>query len=130
MKLETVKQKASEKIEELENPESIRTPGRTWTRYPEVSPEESEVSPEIETEGEAEVLKGKEAVEAAGEKLFDAVKYDEDKLTAVHAANLNSIIYIRPEGKASVKITYEDRADTFAHVIVDAEDNSELDLTE
>ena len=130
MKLETVKQKASEKIEELENPESIRTPGRTWTRYPEVSPEESEVSPEIETEGEAEVRTGEEAVEAAGEKLFDAVKYDEDKLTAVHTANLNSVIYIRPEGKASVKITYEDRADTFAHVIVDAEDNSELDLTE
>ncbi len=130
MKLETVRQKASEKIEELDNPESIRTPGRTWTRYPEVSPEESEVEPEIKTEGEVEVLTGDEAVEEAGDKLFDAVKFDEDKLTAVHAANLNSVIYIRPEGEASAKINYEDRADTFAHVVVDAEKNSELDLTE
>lgn len=130
MKLETVRQKASEKIDELDNPESIRTPGRTWTRYPEVSPKESEITPEIETEGEIEVLRGEEAVEEAGDKLFDAVKYDEDKLTAVHAANLNSLIYLRPEGEASVKITYEDEADTFAHVVVDAGENSELDLTE
>lgn len=147
MKLETVKDKASEKIEELDNPESIRTPGRTWTRYPkirdllkadesedsqhpEISPEDNEVEPEIETDGEAKILEDEEAVEAAGEKLFDAVKYDEDKLTAVHAANLNSVIYIRASGQATVKITYEDNADTFAHVIVEAENGSEVTLTE
>lgn len=132
MKLETVKDKASKKIEKLDNPESIRTPGRTWTRYPDISPsqEENEVNPEMEADGEVEVFQGEEAVEAAGEKLFNAVKYDEDKLTAVHAANLNSVVYIKVSGKASVKITYEDRADTFAHVVVDAEENSELALTE
>jgi Fe-S cluster assembly protein SufD len=130
MELKTLKQKASEKIEKLDNPESIRTPGRTWTRYPEVSPESGEIKPEIETEGNVEVLHGEEAVDAAGKKLFDAVKYDEDKLTAVHAANLNSVIYIRTSEQASVKINYEDEADTFAHVVVDAEENSELTLTE
>ncbi len=128
--IQELKSKASEKIEELENPESIRTPGRTWTRYPEVSPEESEVEPRIETEGDVEVLQGEKAVEASGEKLFDAVKFDEDKLTAVHAANLNSVICIKASGQAEVKITYEDEADTFAHVVLDAEENSELNLTE
>jgi Fe-S cluster assembly protein SufD len=130
LRLEKVKEKASEKIEKLENPESIRTPGRTWTRYPEISPEESKVEPKIRTEGEIEILQGEEAVEAAGEKLFNAVKYDEDKLTATHAASLNSIIYIRSSGQASVKISHENEADTFAHVVVDAEENSELTLTE
>ncbi len=130
MKLEKMKKKASEKIEELDNPESIRTPGRTWTRYPEVNPETEEVEPDIETEGEVEIIQGEEAVNEAGEKIFDAVKYDEDKLTAVHAANLNSVIYIKSSGQGSVKITYEDDADTFAHVVVDARENSELTLTE
>lgn len=130
MKLENMKKEASEKIEDLENPESIRTPGRTWTRYPEVSPEESEVEPEIKTEGEIKVLQGEEAAKEAGEKLFDAVKFDEDKLTAVHAANLNSVIYIKASGDAEAKVTYEGKADTFAHVVVDAGKNSELNLTE
>lgn len=130
MKMQEIKHEASEKISDLENPESIRTPGRTWTRYPEVSPESGEVTPEIKTEGELEVLTGEEALEAAGDKAFDAVKYDEDKLTAVHAANLNSLIYIKASGKASAKIVYEDEADTFAHVVVDAGKNSDLTLTE
>ena len=130
MKLEEIKSKASEKIENLETPESIRTPGRTWTRYPEISPNQDEVDPTVESSGDVEILQGEEAVEAAGEKLFDAIKFDEDKLTAVHAANLNSVIYIKTSGEASVKITYEDGADTFAHVVVDARENSELSLTE
>jgi Fe-S cluster assembly protein SufD len=130
MNLEKIKKKSVEELESLEMPESIRTPGRTWTRYPEVGPEPGEVKPEIETEGDVELLQGEEAVEAAGKKLFDAVKYDEDKLTAVHAANLNSVIYIKALGQAEVKITYEDEADSFAHVVVDAEENSELTLTE
>ncbi|PSH02480.1 MAG: hypothetical protein BRC26_00335 [Nanohaloarchaea archaeon QH_8_44_6] len=147
MKMEKIQQKASEKIEELENPESIRTPGRTWTRYPktkdllrtsesedsahpEAKIEKEEVRPETKVEGEVEVLHGEKAVKEAGEKLFDAVKLDEDKLTAVHAANLNSVIYIKASGQASVNIEYVEEADTFAHVVVDAKKNSELELTE
>lgn len=130
MELESMKNEASEKIEKLDNPESIRTPGRTWTRYPEIAPKAEEVDPKIEKEGEVEILQGQEAAKEATEKLFDAVKFDEDKLTAVHAANLNSLIYIKSSGKAEVKITYEERCDTFAHVIVDAGKNSELTLTE
>ncbi|MFB6241399.1 MAG: SufD family Fe-S cluster assembly protein [Candidatus Nanosalina sp.] len=130
MKLDEFKERASNEIEKLDDPESIRTPGRTWTRYPEVTPESGEVKPDLETSGEVEILQGDEAVKAAGEKLFDAVKFDEDRLTAVHAANLSSVIYIKASGKASVKITYEDKADTFAHVVVDAEESSELTLTE
>jgi Fe-S cluster assembly protein SufD len=130
MKLENMKKEASEKIEKLDNPESIRTPGRTWTRYPEISPEENEVEPEIKTDGEIEILRGEEAAKKAGEKLFDAVKFDEDKLTAIHAANLNSLIYIKSSGEAEARITYEDKADSFVHVVVDAGKNSELTLTE
>ncbi|AOV94723.1 hypothetical protein AQV86_02245 [Nanohaloarchaea archaeon SG9] len=130
MTIETIREKASKRIEELENPESIRTPGRTWTRYPEVEADSEEARPETEVEGDAEVLTGEKAVKEAGEKLFDAVKFDEDKLTAVHTANLNSVIYIRASGQASVNIEYKEEADTFAHVVVDAEKNSELELTE
>jgi Fe-S cluster assembly protein SufD len=130
MKLKELRKQASEKIEKLDNPESIRTPGRTWTRYPEIEPEERKIEIEVEASGDVKILQGEEAVEAAGEKLFDAIKYDEDKLTATHTANLNSIIYLKASGKSSVKIIYEEEIDTFAHVLVNAEASSELTLTE
>lgn len=130
MKLEEIKAEASDKVEELENPESIRTPGRTWTRYPEISIQGEDISPEIETEGDLDILEGEEAVKAAGSRLFNAIKYDEDKLTAIHAANLNSLIYIRARGEGKVSVVYNEDADTSAHVVVEAERNSELTLTE
>ncbi|MFB6204343.1 MAG: SufD family Fe-S cluster assembly protein [Candidatus Nanohaloarchaea archaeon] len=130
MKLEEIREKAAGRIESLEDPESIRTPGRTWTRYPDPEIEPAEASPRIEVEGEATVHTGTEASQAAGEKLFNAVKVEENRLTATHAANLNSLIYITVSEEASVRITYEDTADTFAHVVVDAEENSELELAE
>lgn len=131
MKLEEIKKKGKELEGELEAPDSIRTPGRTWTRYPDI--EELRISGssavEIESEGEVEILRGDDAVEAAGDKLFDAIKVEEDSMTAMHAANLDSIIYIRADGKAEVEIEYTG-GDAFAHIVVDAEENSELVLTE
>lgn len=130
MNLETIKKKAAKKIDSLENPESIRTPGRTWTRYPEIEPRSIEVEPSIEAEGEVEIFQGEEAVKTAGEKIFDAIKVEEDKIVATHAANLNSVIYVKAEGKAKIDILYEDDADTFAHLIVETGKNADLELTE
>jgi len=126
-----LKQKAEGLVDSLEMPESIRTPGRTWTKYPDLEIEDVEkVEPEIEAEGDVEVLTGSEAVEEAGEKLMDAIKVEEDKLTAIHAANMNSVIYVRAKGKGSVEISYDEDSPVFAHLVVETDTSAELDLTE
>lgn len=130
MTLEELRKKADSSVKDLEMPESIRTPGRTWTRYPEIQPKSTEINPVIESFGEVEVLQGEEALEAAGEKLFDSIKVEENKLVATHAANLNSVVYIKAKGDAKVEMLYEDDADTFAHLIVETRENAELDITE
>ncbi|MBC5792651.1 MAG: SufD family Fe-S cluster assembly protein [Nanohaloarchaea archaeon] len=127
------KQKAEEKFEELEMPSSIRTPGRTWTRYPDVEEfniKEKDFQPEMDVEGEAEVFTGEEAIEAAGDKLFDSIKVDEDRMNAFHAANLNSIIYIEAEGEAEVQLDYDTTSNVFSHLVVETSRNAELTVTE
>ena len=120
-----------EKYQQLDNPESIRTPGRTWTRYPDFELERPEDSPEvdIETEGDVEIFTGEDAYEQ-DKKFMDAVKYDEDKLTAFHAYRVNSIIYVKTSGKSEVKITYTGESPAHTHLIIDAEDMAELTVTE
>ena len=122
------------KIKDLEMPESIRTPGRTWTRYPdeltEIEQIEDKIEAEIETEGEVEIFTGEEAVEEAGEKLFDLIKHDENRLNAFHAKNLNSLIYAEVSGKSELHISYSEDSPVLSHLVVDVKDNSELVLTE
>jgi len=133
MKLEKIKEDSSQKIDSLEMPESIRTPGRTWTRYSEEVTELENVEPvepEIETEGDVKILKGEEAVDEAGEKLFDLIKSDENKLNAVHAANLNSIIYAKASGQAEIHVKYNQEGPVLSHLLVEAEDNSNVVVTE
>lgn len=128
------RQKALELIPELEMPESIRTPGRTWTRYPEIEDEQLEdlerIEPEIEAEGEVEVFVGQEAVEKAGERLFDAIKTEEDKLTAAHTAFMNSLVFLKVEGEAEISILYEEDSPVFSHLVVETDTNSEATITE
>ena len=126
------KQKIKENFNQLKTPESIRTPGRTWTKYPEIDLEESEFRPEveIETEGDIEVYTGEEAFEKCGDKFMDAVKYDEDKLTALHAYRVNSMIYVEASGKSELSIIYSGNGDSHTHLIIDAEDMAELSVTE
>jgi len=130
--MEEIRQKYSSlKSRELDNPESIRTPGRTWTKYPEVSEESIEdTEPEIESEGEVEVATGEKAVERAGEKIFELVQADEDKLTALHARRINSLVYIRAEGRSEVNIVHGASGGLSSHVIVETEKSAELKLTE
>lgn len=117
---------------ELATPESIRTPGRTWTRYPRLELERPESSPkvEIETEGDVEVFTGEEAFEKAGEKFMDAVKVDENKLTAFHAYRVNSMIYVEASGNSELKIKYSGEGPAHTHLIIDADDMTELSITE
>jgi Fe-S cluster assembly protein SufD len=132
MKLEEIREGSREKISELEMPESIRTPGRTWTRYPEDIAgkfSESEVETNIETEGEVEIFRGEEAAEKAGKKLFDLIKQDEDCLNALHAAHLNSLIYAEASGESEIHVKYSGEK-VFSHLVVDAGRNTEATVTE
>lgn len=127
-----IQEQIEEKYDRLEAPESIRTPGRTWTRYPNFELERPESSPEveIETEGDVEIFTGEEAFEKAGEKFMDAVKYDENRLSAFHAYRVNSMIYVEASGKSELKIGYSGEGPAHTHLIVDAGDMTELSVTE
>jgi len=131
-KLEKLKEGAKDSSK-LEMPESIRTPGRTWTRYPDEITEvtsRDEIEAEIETEGEVEIFTGEEAAEKAGDKLFDLIKADENRLNAFHAANLNSLIFAKVSGQAELHINYSEDSPVLSHLIVEAEDNSDVVVTE
>lgn len=132
MTLKQIKKDAKESVSELEMPESIRTPGRTWTRYPEVDEEvkTGALERKIDTEGEVEVFTGEEAFEEAGEKIFDLVKPDENRLNAIHAANFNSMVYVKAFGKSEVHVCYSSDSAAMTHLVVDAEKNSQVSVTE
>lgn len=121
-------------IKSLRMPESIRTPGRTWTRYPDIEFEDlensGEIDPEIKVEGEAEVFKGSEAAKEVGDKLFDAIKTEEDKLNAIHARYLNSLVFIRVDEEAEISILYEEDSPVFSHLVVETDTNAEANITE
>ena len=132
--LKEKREKAVKLMQELENPESIRTPGRTWTRYPRNIGEElgtlEENKPEIKVEGDVEVFTGSEAVEKAGEKLLDSIKTEENKLNALHTAKINALTYIRVTGEAEAHIKYEADTALFSHTLVETENSTDLKITE
>ena len=132
MKLEEVKKQAAGQSENLEMPDSIRTPGRTWTHYPEIDAEieSGELEREIETEGDVEVFTGEEAFEEAGDKIFDLIKPDENRLNAIHAANFNSIVYVKASGKSEIHLSYSSDSAVMTHLVVDAENSSQVSVTE
>ncbi len=118
-------------IQELEMPESIRTPGRTWTRYPYIEIDTVElVEPEIDVEGSASVHTGGKAVEKADDKLLDAVKPGENRLNAIHTARMNSLVHIEATGDADIEIVYDEETPVFAHLVVETDESSELNITE
>ena len=132
--LEKLKSEVSNQVENLEMPESIRTPGRTWTRYPEdlegTITSSEDINTDIETEGDVEIYYGEEALEKAGDKAFDLIKSDENKLTAMHTANINSLIYAEVSGQSELHINYTEDRPVMSHLIVDAKDSSEVTITE
>jgi Fe-S cluster assembly protein SufD len=133
MDLSTIVEDAENRIESLEMPESIRTPGRTWTRYPDELLEfeaSGRVETEVKSNGEVEVYTGEEALKEAGDKAFDLIKLDENKLTAAHAANLNSLVYAEVSGQAEIHVRYERDGPVLSHLIVNAQDNSDLTVSE
>lgn len=128
------REEALELAEKLELPESIRTPGRTWTRYPEIDEEDLEnlerVEPEINAEGDVEVFQGQEAIERAGGKLFDSIKIEENRLNALHAAYMNSVIFLKVKGEAEVNIVYDEDSPVFSHLVVETGTGAEVSITE
>ena len=131
MNLEEIKSKAREDEGKLDDPESIRTPGRTWTRYPEeFDLEASDVELNFETVGDVEVFKGEEALKEAGKKAFDLIKTDENRLTAIHTANLDSLIYVKASGESEIHVEYSSEGPVSSHLVVDAEKNASLTITE
>jgi Fe-S cluster assembly protein SufD len=128
-RLEKVQKEASR--EDLQMPESIRTPGRTWTKYPEITEletREPEIS--IETDGDVEVTTGEEAVEGAAERFMDGIKPSENLLNSLHARNLSSTVLVRAEGEGEVKVKLEAEQPACHHLVVFAEQGSDLTVTE
>jgi hypothetical protein len=70
--IQELRSEAEEKIPNLEHPESIRTPGRTWTRYPDDLDKQADLNQDIETdinsEGDIEIHTGEEALDKAGQR--------------------------------------------------------------
>lgn len=131
MNLDKIKSDADEKIRKLDDPESIRTPGRTWTRYPEeFNLEASQVETDIETEGDIEVFSGEEALKKAGKKAFDLIKTDEDRLTAIHTANLDTLIYVEASGESEIHVKHRSEGKISSHIVLEAKKNSSVTLTE
>ena len=134
MNIQELRSEAEEKIPNLEHPESIRTPGRTWTRYPDDLDKQADLNQDIETdinsEGDIEIHTGEEALDKAGQKAFDLIKSDENKINAIHSANLNSVIYAEVTGKAELHVKYKADGPVSSHLIVDTTQNSDLTLTE
>ncbi len=128
------KAKITEKdIKNLEMPESIRTPGRTWTRYPDLQDEITEIKkaePEIKIEGDAEHFTGTKAEEKAGEKLLDSIKPRENKLNALHSKNINSLVYVKVNGKADITIKHNTDKPLFSHLVVETKDNTDVKIKE
>lgn len=133
MNLERVKKQSGSKIESLEMPESIRTPGRTWTRYSEEIIEVDgfeQIEPKIETEGDIEIFTEEEALADSGKNFFNLIKTDGNKLNAFHTSNINSLIFAKVSGEAELHIKYENDGPVLSHLIVDAQENSDLTITE
>ncbi len=134
MNIETLRQDARDTIKELDNPESIRTPGRTWTRYPDDLEEDlddlEQVEPEIQTEGNVEIYQGEEALKKAGKKAFDLIKPEENKVNAIHTANFNSFIYAEISGQSELHVKYDEEGPVLSHLTVDVKDNAEAVITE
>jgi len=135
MKIEEARKTAEKDIQELELPESIRTPGRTWTRYPRDVEEKAEevkeeIEAEVETEGDVTFYTGEEAFEKAGDKLFDLIKTDENKLNAIHAARYNSLVYAEVSGESEIHVEYSEDSPVLSHLMVDVKDNADVTITE
>lgn len=129
--LTSKREEALKLAEELEMPSSIRTPGRTWTRYPEIEiGDVKRVSPEIEADGDIQVFTGREAVENAGGKLLNAIKTGENRLNAYHAALMNSLVYVKVDGKADLEICHSEDKPVFSHLIVETAEGAQLSIAQ
>lgn len=124
---------SEEKFSDLKLPKSIRTPGRTWTKYPEnireMFKEAEDLTPVVETEGDVKVKVNQEIGEEK-QKFFELVPADDNLLTYLHALNLNCMIYIKASGESEAHIKYcsEDRVSS--HLVVETEKGAELTVTE
>jgi Fe-S cluster assembly protein SufD len=120
-----------EDIAKLEMPESIRTPGRTWTRYPEIDGAElSQPDLELSSEGDVEIFQGDRALEEMENSPMSKIEPRENRLTALHGPKPMSVVLLRAEGEGSASIEIQAGNRTSHHLVVEAKRGAELTLNE
>jgi Fe-S cluster assembly protein SufD len=121
--IKTARKKGKERLETTSMPESVRTPGRTWTRYEDCPKEiEPDFTSNISSEGEVEVSENPDNIP---KMLMDQVKVEEDYYTALHAAELQHVIHVKAEGQGKVEISYEGE-DVNTHLILEAQKGADV----
>lgn len=113
---------------ELDEPETVRTPGRTWTGFPEV-PERGEGDLTVEAPDAVEVRDARE------DDLFEQVDPHADRVVAAHAGAVADAVVVRiPSGVAleePVRITAEARSGLYPyHVVVRVGDGASAEVVE
>ncbi|MDY6774003.1 MAG: hypothetical protein SVS85_02285, partial [Candidatus Nanohaloarchaea archaeon] len=115
---------------EMKAPESVRTPGRTWTEFPGELGDSGEGDVEVEAPEEVEVR------EALENELFEQAEV-ENAVDERHSREIRTsdTVYIRIPGGAAVeepvRIDTELRSGFFpSHVIVVAEEGSSATVVE
>lgn len=115
---------------DLPEPETVRTPGKTWTEFPESLPEPGDGTVQVDAPDAVEVVQAVpgDLPDWAAPHHFAGVPADTDRVTAAHAAALESVICIRvPRGTAAggVTVTATGTSGHFPHhVVVVAEDGA------
>ncbi|MFB6166919.1 MAG: SufD family Fe-S cluster assembly protein [Candidatus Nanohaloarchaea archaeon] len=113
--------------EELQPPESVRTPGRTWTEMPRDLPESGEGSIDVQAPDEV-------VVEEADE-VFRLIEIERNSFHAFHASNLEpeDAVRLRIEESPEEPVRIETRLQEGFyphHVVVEVEDGVEVEVIE
>ncbi len=118
----------------LPEPETVRTPGKTWTEFPDDLPETGTGTVAVHASGDTEVARA-----APGDlpdwaaDAFGTIDPSTDRITGKHAAALHEVTCIRvPAGAAEeVVVAADGTAGLFPHhVVVVVEDGASASLVD
>ncbi|MDY6789448.1 MAG: SufD family Fe-S cluster assembly protein [Candidatus Nanohaloarchaea archaeon] len=131
-RLSELRTEARNALESLETPESVKTPGNTWTEYPDLKLDQEsleESKPYIETEGDVKVALNRQAAEREENSLFRQIECKDNRFTALNTAYMNCLIHIEARGNGKVTIQHKGQHPLFSHLIVEAEE-ADLEVVE
>lgn len=101
-------------------PESVRTPGRTWSSYPDLERSGEEPGLEIRKEGDVTVQHD--------EKPLEIIEPGENSYTAHHFRNIDRVIRVTGEGR--VELIWTAEAPASIHLIVETGESRELRVSQ